>query len=63
MTRDLPKVIVRRQLAALERTVLMISSLTLQTANQKPPIPKKWTHEQFAAPTASYSYRAPLSLM
>ena len=56
-------VIVRRQLAALERTILKIPSLTLQTANQKPPIPKKWIRAQVGAPTAGDADRVVVKLM
>ena len=58
-----PKVTVRRKLAALERMILRSPSLTLQTPNQKPPIPKKWIREQVGAPTAGDADRVPVKLM
>ncbi len=54
---------VRRKLAALETRILRSPSLTLQTANQKPPIPKKWIREQVVAPTAGDADRVPVKLM
>ncbi len=61
--RVLPKVAVRRQVAALARRIQRNPSLTLQTANQKPPIPKKWIREQVVAPTAGDADRVPEKLM
>ncbi len=55
--------IVRRQLAALDRTILKTPSLTLQMPSQKPPIPKKWIREQVGAPTAGDADRVLVKLM
>ncbi len=63
MTKVLPRVPVRRQVAALERRILRNPSLTLQTPNLRRPNQKKWIRAQVGAPTAGDADRVLVKLM